>query len=56
MKNIGSMASQNFQNFEKMRFFEENIFFSKFWFFFEIKIRVVWNDEALYESSVRKLG
>ena len=59
MKNIGSMASQNFQNFEK----DEN--FNEIFIFYE-NFKISRNcgeprermkkEGALYESTVRKLG
>ena len=49
------LRSQIFENFEKMKNFQENIEdFRNFGIFSEK--RVVWDEEALYEFSVRKLG
>ena len=57
MKNIGSMRFQISRNFKKMRIFKKISRILEFFEFFpKIKTRRFKKVEALYESSVRKLG
>ena len=50
------MGSQISRNFEKMRIFEKILKNKEISNFIEAKDRSMWDGEALYESSVRKLG
>ena len=57
MKNIGSMRSQISRNFEKMRIFKKiSIIFEFFEILEKRRNMKLKDEEALYESSVRKLG
>ena len=50
------MISLNFRNSEKMRILRKNRKIWKFQISEREMKRMLWDDEALYESSVRKLG
>ena len=50
------MISQNFWKFQKYENFREKFEKIEFLNFKEEKLRTIWDVEALYESSVRKLG
>ena len=56
MKNIGFIGAQNFWKFQKYENFREN--FEKFrnFEFYRREDKTICDVEALYESSVRKLG
>ena len=53
---VRSMIFLKFSNFEKMRNFKKISNNFEISSFFKRNVKCVWDDEALYESSVRKLG